>query len=232
MILSELQTLVGSLTNDPNHDRYSLSDVNTELDNTIGQWNEEIKIIRQTATTSVVAGTRQYSLSSMTINGAPLSFPRVTHKGIDLKKRSKSYFDLYTSSDWTQHIGTPTDFFIEATDYSNLYLSLYPIPQAGDAGVNLVIESINAHFTMVNATDVPFMYSAGNSNFVLRPYDFYVAYSAAARLLARDPSAINQPKQASYMEIAREGKELITNVFKQLEADEPLRFRGGRQWVY
>lgn len=229
MILSDLQTLVGSLTNDPNHDRYSLSDINTELDNTQSQWNEEIKLIKETTTITVASGQRQYLLSLIT--GTPLSFPRATHKGIDLKKRSKSYFDLYTSSDWTQQIGTPTDFFIEATDPSNLFLTVFPTPQGGDAGANLVVEAVIAHTPMSAASDVPFMLGT-SSNYLLRPFDFYVAYSASARLLARDVSATNQAKAGEYLKIAGEGKELITNVFKQLEASEPLRLVGGRRWIY
>lgn len=229
MNLSELQSLVGSLTGDPNHDRYSLSDINTELDNTQGQWNEEIKIIKETTTITVVDSQRQYALTLLT--GTPLAFPRATHKGIDLKKRSKSYFDLYTSSDWTQQIGTPTDYFIEATDPLNLYITLYPIPQGGDAGANLVSEAIIAHTPMSAASDVPFM-SGTDSNYILRPYDFYIAYSAAARLLARDASDPNYAKKNEYQKISGEGKELLINVFKDLEAVAPPRILGGRRWIY
>lgn len=229
MTLTELQTLVGSLTNDPNHDRYSLTDINTELDNSQGQWNEEIKILKTTTTITTVANQRQYALTLIT--GTPISFPRATYKGIDLKKRSKSYFDLYTSSDWTQQIGTPTDFFIEATDPNNLYITLFPTPQSGDAGANLVVESVMAHTPMSLAEDVPFLL-VDDSNYLLRPYDFYLAYSAASRLLARDPSDINNNKAAQYQEIARQGKELITNVFKNLEYSEPRRLTGGRRWIY
>jgi hypothetical protein len=226
MILSELQTLVGSLTNDPNHDRYSLTDINTELDNTQGQWNQEIKIIKETTTLTTVDGQRQYLLTLIT--GTPIAFPRATHKGLDLKKRSKSYFDLYTGSyDWTAQIGTPTSFLVEGSDPSNLYLTLFPTPQSGDAGANLVTEATIAHTPMSASTDVPFLLGA-TSNYLLRPYDFYVAYSAAARLLARDPSATNQPRAGEYLKIAGEGKELLVNVFKNLEAEEPLRLRGGR----
>lgn len=229
MQLPELQALVGPLTNDPNHDRYSLTDINTELDNTESQWNQEIKIIKETTTITVINNQRQYLLSLIT--GTPIDFPRATHKGIDLKKRSKAYFDLYTSSDWTQHIGTPTDFLIEGSDPSNLYLDVYPTPQGGDIGAYLVVEAIIAHTPMSLSTDVPFMLGA-LSNYLLRPFDFYLAYSAAARLLARDPSPINNSKAQQYMEIAREGKELLTNVFKNLERQEPRRLAGGRQWSF
>lgn len=234
MILSELQTLVGSLTNDPNHDRYSLADINTELNNTQSQWNQEIKIIKFTATITTIAGTRRYALSSL-LTGTPISFPRVTHKGIDLKKRSKSWLDLYTSSDWTQQIGTPTDFFIEDANSQELnniqYLTVFPTPQSGDAGANLVVEYVVTQTPMSASSDVPFTLT-NFTNYLMRPYDFYLAYSAAARLLARDPSPENNGRAAQYLEIAREGKELIVNVFKNLEAEEPLRLRGGRNWVF
>lgn len=227
MILSDLQTLVGTLCNDPGNARYALSDINQELDNTQSQWNQEIKIIKETTTITVVNNQRQYLLSLIT--GTPLSFPRVTHKGIDLKKRSKAYLDLYTSYDWTQNIGTPTQFFIEATDPSNLYLTVYPIPQSGDIGANLVVEAVIAHTPMAAASDVPFLLGA-LSNYLCRPFDFYLAYSAAARLLARDPSATNSPRAGEYLKIAGEGKDLLMTVFKELEAEEPRRLQGGRNW--
>jgi len=226
MILSELQDLVGSLCSDQAHDRYSLSDINTELDNTQNQWNEELKLIKETTTITVVDGTRQYLLTLIT--GTPIAFGRVTHKGIDLKKRSKQYFDLY-GNDWTQDLGTPVEFCIEATDPTNLYLTLHPTPQANDAGAYLVVESIIGHTPMSASTDVPFLLGT-SSNYLLRPYDHYLAYSVAARLLARDPSNTNQAKAQEYLKISANGKSLLREVFKQLEQDEPGRVMGGRYW--
>lgn len=234
MQLSELQTLVASLCNDSSNARYSLSDINTELSNTQGQWNAEIGINKASAILTVIAGQRQYSLFNL-LTGVPISFPRVTHKGIDLKKRSKTYFDLYTSMDWTQAIGTPTDFFIELENAANLsdqtgkYITLYPTPQAGDAGDNLAIEFVRDVTPLSDSVDLPFN-TVGYTNYLLRPYDFYLAYSAAARLLARDPSPENQARAGQYLKISGEGKDLLVNVFKNLEAEEPLRLRGGRQW--
>jgi len=228
MTLSELQSLIGSLTSDPNHDRYALTDINTELDNTQNQWNQEIKIIKETTTITVIAGQRQYLLSLIT--GTPLAFPRVTHKGLPIKKRSKAYFDLYYSAnDWTQDIGTPLEFVIEGTDPSNLDLTLHPTPQSGDAGANLVVEATIIHTPMAASTDVPFMLGA-TSNYLLRPFDFYLAYSTSARLLARDPSATNQAKATQYLQISNDGKANLTQVFKALEAEEPKRLIGGRNW--
>lgn len=226
MQLSDLQAFVGVLTQDPNHDRYALSDINTEFDNAQNQWNEEIKIIKETTTITVVANQRQYPLTLIT--GTPIAFGRVTHKGLDLHKRSKQYFDLY-GLDWTQDIGTPVEFCVEATDPSNLYLTVHPTPQSGDAGANLVVEAIIGHTPMAVVTDVPFLLGT-SSNYLLRPYDFYLAYSVAARLLARDPSILNSPRAAEYLKLSKDGKDNLIQVFKALEAEEPKRVSGGRYW--
>jgi hypothetical protein len=233
MQLSDLQTQVGILTNDPSHARYQITDITTELNNTVRQWNAEIKIIKFTMTLTVVAGQRQYDMFSL-MTGIPIGFTRVTFKGIDLKKRSKSYFDLYTSYDWTQIIGTPTDYFIEfsgspTVPNNQAFLTVYPTPTTNDIGANLVVEYFIDSGDMGSPTDVPFQ-TSGFTTYLTLPYDFYVAYSAAARLLARDPSPENESRIANYLKIADGGKELLINVFKQLEVDEPMRLRGGRSW--
>lgn len=225
MTLSDLQTLIGSLTGDPNHDRYTLADINTELDNSQDRWNIEAKIVKDTVILTTVDGTRQYALTSLT--GTPISFPRVTHKGIDLKKRSKSWFDLYTSTDWTVDTGTPTSYFIEATDQNSQFLSVHPTPQSGDAGANLVVEYIKRHTPMAAGTDVPFMDDT-SSNYLLRPYDFGLAYDVAGRLLLRDPSEANAKKSADYAAVAGGILADVIQVFKALEEEEPKRIHGGR----
>lgn len=227
MQLSDLETLASKLANDPSHAQYQLVDVDLELNNAQRQWNAEIKIIKETTTIAVVAAQRQYALSL--ISGTPVSFPRVTQNGRDLKKRSKSYFDLYTSYDWTQINGTPTDFYIEATDAKNAFLTVYPNPTSNDVPTNIVVESVIDTTDMSVSTDTPYM-QISTANYLCRPYDFYLAYSAAARLLARDPNPENASRQGNYMKIATEGKDLLITVFKQLEADEPLRMSGGRRW--
>lgn len=228
MQLSDLQSLVGSLASDPNHDRYALADINTELDNAQNQWNEEIKIIKETTTLTTVAGQRQYALSL--ISGTPLAFSRATFRGLDITKRSKAYFDLY-GADWTLDQGTPSEYCIEGTDPSNLFITVHPTPQGNDAGAYLVIEAIIAHTPMSAPTDVPFLLGTA-SNFLLRPYDFYLAYNVAARLLARFPSAENNGRSEQYLKISAEGKANLVQVFKALETEEPKRMSGGRYWRY
>lgn len=227
MTLSDLQSLIGSLCNDPNHDRYSLSDINTELDNSQNKWNMSARIIADTVTITVVDGTRQYALSGLT--GTPISFSRVTHKGLDLTKRSKQWLDLYSGIDWTTVIGTPTLYVIEQRDPSNQYITLYPIPQAGDAGANLVVEYVKAHTSMSASTDVPFM-AGSETNYLLRPYDWGLAYDVSARLLKRDPSSQNQERKTDYKKEADNVLADVIQVFKAFEAEEPKRMSGGRRW--
>lgn len=227
MTLTELQVLIGSLTNDPNNDRYSLPSVTQELNITMNVWNVEVKVLRTVSLITVIDGQRQYSFIGL-ISRVPVAFGRVTHKGLDLKKRSKAYFDLYYG-DWTTDIGTPIEFCIEATDPNNLYLTLHPTPQSGDAGANMYVESIVVPNDMTAASDVPYLLGT-TSNLLLRPYDYYLAYETAGRLLARDPSELNASRAGNYMKIANDGKSNLIQVFKALEADEPSRIYGGRYW--
>jgi hypothetical protein len=222
---SELLTLIGDLTNDPGSDRYTSAMRATELDNSQDKWNVGAKIIKDTVTLTVVDGTRQYAISGLT--GTPIAFPRVTHRGIELDKKSKTYIDLYTASDWTVDVGTPSAYFIEITDPDLQYITVHPTPQSVDAGANLVIEYIKRHTAMSATTDVPFM-SGTSSNPLLRPYDWGLAYDVSARLLARDPSAENTSRAVDYSRIAGSVLADVVQVFKALEQEEPMRMRGGR----
>lgn len=219
MDLTTIQTLVGDLTNDPNHDRYSLTQINTELDVTQSAWNAECKILKETTTLTVVDGTRQYAISSL--DGVPIAFSRVTHKGILLQKKDKPFFDLYYgATDWTTVGGTPQYFLIEATDPSVQYITLMPVPQSSDAGAYLVVEFIEAHTSMSASSDQPF-----NSSPETAPFHYGIAYDAASRLLVRDPSPLNAQKVMPYKSIADLAKSNLIEVFKALEKEVPMRLK-------
>jgi hypothetical protein len=223
MDLSEIQTLVGALTNDTSHDRYTTDQINTELNNTQDKWNVRARILKDTVTITVVDGTRQYAISGLT--GTVVAFGRVTHKGLELEKKDKAWFDLYAGDDWTDDVGTPRKFLIDATDPDVQYITLYPIPQSEDAGDYLVVEYVKRHTTLSSSSDEPF-----NGNDLLLPYHYGLAYDVAARLLTRDPSPENKLKSDGYRV---EGADVLTDVvqtFKALEKEEPYRLRGGRVW--
>lgn len=228
MDLSEFHVLCGDLLNDPGHERYSTSQINTELDNSQDTWNAEAKLIKSTTTITIVSGTRQYAISN--ISGTIIAIPRATHKGIPITKRDKAFIDLYYGgSDWTVQLGTPTDFYIDITDPANQYIVVYKTPQDNDAGANLVVEAIIRHTPMSSDTDVPFM-SGTSSNAMLRPYDWGLAYEASARLLARDPSKENSKKSIDYASIAAGVRANVVQVFKQLERQEPPKLQMPMRW--
>lgn len=232
MTFSELKTFVGYLVNDPDNARYSATVVSQVLDQVQERWNLDAKIIKDSVTITVVDGTRTYALSGLT--GTPISFYRVAHKGIELRKVSKTWLDLYTGHDWTADNGTPTRFFIDVEDPDSQNIVLYMTPGAGDAGANLVVEYGKRHTAMSSDSDVPFL-SGTSSNTELRPYDQYLGYDAAHKLLLRDPSqenlvkAIGSDGRSGYLGIATDGLDQLIQNFKALEKQEPPRLRGGRR---
>jgi hypothetical protein len=229
MTLTDLDVFISALVNDPSNTRYDLTNIGTELDNSQNEWNLEAKIIKDTVTITVVSGTYQYALSGLT--GTPISFTRATHKGLPLKKRSKSYFDLFASGqDWTTTLGTPTDYFADIAIAANQNISVHPVPQGNDAGANLVVEYIKQHTSMSAGTDTPFM-SGTSANSLLRPFDYGLGYSVAAKLLARDPTPENVQKVQNYNQIANRVKANVIQVFEALEKEEPLRLRSTRLGV-
>lgn len=215
--------MIGDLTNDPLHDRYSTSQIRTQLNTVQNHWNVTAGIIVDTVTITTVDGTRAYNFSDLT--GTPIEFRRVTHKGIELLKRSKNYFDLYTNTDWSLDEGTPRMWYVD-TDAGGFTLVVYPTPQDADAGANLVVEYIKAHTAMASDSDSPF-----DSLTLLTPYHHGVAYEASANLLAQDPSdQQNIMKLDQYRKIARSTLDDVIQVFKAMDKDEPMRITGGRNW--
>lgn len=141
-------------------------------------------------------------------------------------KKSKSYFDLYASDDWSDDTGTPTSYYID-TDGDAFSLVVYPIPQSNDAGANLVVEYVKQHTAMASASDSPF-----NAITYLAPYHYGVAYECAAWLLTRDPNPANGIKIDRYQRLANSALADVIQVFKALEKEEPLRMSGGRFWRF
>ncbi len=216
--------MVGYLTNDPNHDRYSTAQIDQQIDNVQNRWNASAGILVDATTLTTVANTREYALTGLT--GTPIAFRRVTHKGIELLKRSKVWFDLYSGSDWTVDVGTPLYYFID-TDADAFILTVYPTPLDADAGANLVVEYVKQHTALASASDQPF-----NSLTYLTPYHYGVAYEVAANLLAQDPDPANQVKIDRFQRLANNAFADLTQVFKAMEKEEPMRLTGGRNWRF
>lgn len=220
---SELVTLIGDLTNDPNHDRYSTAQIYVELDNSQRKWNIHAKILRDTATISAVSGSRQYALSNLT--GTPVAFNRATFDGLEMEKVDKAWLDLYSGSDWTLETGVPKRYFVEVSDPAVQFLTVHPTPGDEQNGESIVVEYVKDHTTMASDTDEPF-----NDSPLVVPYHWGLGYDVSSRLLARDPSQENAMRSSYYDKVARGVLIDVEEVFKALEKQEPPRLRGGRYW--
>lgn len=226
--LADLQTLASNYLNDPANARYALALLNNHFDIAQDRWNRAAHICRSTMTLSTVAGADTILLSGLA--GTPLEILRVTHKGVDLAKRSKAYFDRYSGSDWTTSQGTPTDFVIDI-NANPVVIIVYPTPQGNDAGANLGVEYVLRHDPMVNPTDTPFT-TQGVVNTLILPFAAGLAVEVAADILAQDPTAETVKKAESFREQANDILSDVVAFYDRLETDEPMRMAGGRNWRF
>lgn len=237
--LSDLQGYVANLVNDPSQQRYTLTLINQQLDIAQSRWNLECKICRMTDYIALTANTYKYALTNLTLT--PMKFLRVTLKGVDLVKKSKDYFDMFSSSDWTTDQGTPQEYCIDI-NAAGPTIIVHPTPQGSDVtsytnsvGVSaqnpLGIEYIAAHTPMSAASDTPFMIN-GVQNTLILPYVAGIGLDAAASILEPDPTKETVAKAHLYRSQANSYMSIVNQVYYDLEADEPMKMHGGRNWRY
>ena len=222
--MGELEDLIADHLNDPEHTRYTIAEIDRHLDIAQDHWNREVRICRMADTLTTVASQYQYPISSLSTT--PLEFIRVTHKGIDLIKRSKDYFDTFTSYDWTTMQGTPKDYFIDLVQ-SGPYIGLRPVPQGNDAGANLLVEYLGRHSPMVNPTDTPFTVN-GVQNTLILTFLAGLASEVSSDILSHDPTPETAIKRKTFADEANKTLSQVVSIYQRLEEDEPWHMRGGR----
>jgi len=222
--LADLQTLISDHLNDPTNTRYTLTEINQHLDIAQDHWNREVRICRMSDMVTVVAGQYNYPISLLT--ATPLEFIRVTHKGIDLTKRSKDYFDMFTSYDWRTASGTPTDYYIDLVQ-SAPYIGLRLCPSSNDAGPYLVVEYLGRHTPMVNSTDTPFTVN-GVQNTLIMPFLNGLAMEVASDILKHDPTPETVQKAKTFSDEANKTLSQVVSIYQRLEEDEPWHMRSTR----
>jgi hypothetical protein len=243
--LSDLQTYISNLVNDPSNTRYTLTMINSQLDLTQSNWNLDIGICRLTDYILPVVNQFRYQISTY-LTKQPIQLLRVAYKGVPLDFKSKDYMDKYSQIDWTTTIGTPQRFMIDLNSF-NTGLSqtgpsfiLNPVPQAGDVtlytnGVGITnqnpleIEYVCQHDPMVNPTDTPFAVTQGTfTNPLMIPFSAGLGMDVAASLLEPDPTKETVQKAQVFRSQANAYKSLVTQKYEGLEEDAPLRLSGGR----
>jgi hypothetical protein len=242
--LSDLQTYISGLINDPSNTRYSLTSINNQLDLAQHRWNAEAKICRWTDYVALTANQYRYPLST-SLTMMPLQILRVTFKGQPIIIRSTDWLDKYSAFDWTTSIGTPQDFCIDLNS-NNATLSqtgpsfiLHPTPQGGDVtaytnnvGISnlnpLAVEYLAPHTTMVNASDQPFTVNNTYTNTAILPYLAGLGLDVAASLLEPDPTQETVLKARLFRSQANNYLSLVVQQYRGLEEEAPFRMSGGR----
>jgi len=242
--LSDLQTYISGLVNDPSNTRYSLTMINNQLDLAQHRWNNDVKICRLTDYVALTANQYRYQIStSLTLQ--PIQLLRVTLKGVPLIIRSKYYMDLYSQIDWTTSLGTPQEVMIDLNSYNTGMsqtgpsLILHPTPQANDVvaynngvGVTnqnpLCVEYVCPHTPMVNPTDQPFTVNSVFTNTAIVPYLAGLGLDVAASLLEPDPTPETIQKAKLFRAQANTYTSLVSQMYQGLEEDTPMRMAGGR----
>lgn len=169
---------------------------------------------------TVVDGTSEYSLPTDIMDVL-----RVAHKGIKIESLSAYELDLRLNQDWTDDIGTPTNYYVDL-DPNNKKLRLFPIPQAADAGANLTVEYLKIPPTLSADASVPF-----DGHTLLIPYHDAIAYWAAASLLMVRPDQPALVMSGNYMNKYQGYVDKCIEAFIGMGNTRPINIYRGRNPV-
>lgn len=167
-------TQVSELIGDTSNQQWSAARIQDRLQKAQERFVDDTRCLRDTQTFSIVAGTKTYALATDTLD--------VVRVGISgrsaLKKISKFDLDLMVGGDWSTTLGSPAYFYVD-TSSTNTNLTLYPTPQAGDAGTNnLIVDYVKVPPVMSSDSSLPL-----NGQTLLQPYLDAICYMAAAEIL-------------------------------------------------
>jgi len=172
------------------------------------------------STITVVSGTAAYSL--------PADFLRakiVLHKGLILEPITRADLAFYNKSDrYDDDEGTPERYTVETREDKKV-ITLYPIPEASDAGANLVLTYRYVPSDFSSDADTVF-----DGESMLGSYEVAVAIYAAWTLMG-----YNRQDQETLVKRAGLFKQYQDKVTEAVEKfgdtkNAKLRIRGGRRW--
>jgi hypothetical protein len=215
-----LRTRASQFAADNRQTRYTPTQYNAALNDSNVQFAMDAKCVFKTTTFTTVADQATYSLPTDFLVDRFL-----THKGIKLEPKDRSWFLFYNrGSDTLDDKGTPR-FYIVDPEETRKTFRLVPIPQADDAGANLDLDYLQIPAEMTSDTDEPL-----NGTALLIQYHLAIAQHAAYLLLGGE---VQTP------EIAAKRSELLTQYHDYVTIaielygttkSAPLRMRGGRFW--
>lgn len=222
MNLSTLTTVTQQFLNDINGSRYS-SLYTGALNIAQQQFVLDTKCLWKTwPATLSVSGQAAYPL--------PTDFlweKQVLFNGIGLPPISRSELArTNTGSRWDTQQGTPRAYNIDP-DVAESQLLLYPIPQANDAGKDIVLIYYAMPTDMSASTDIPL-----NSTPLLAQFHVGIAAWAAWYLCQSEDSTpgVSQKKR-DLLQIYNDNVSKCVDTFKNT-VSEPLRMRGVRNYSF
>lgn len=213
-----IRTQSANFCEDPNQTRFA-GKYNDAINRAQEQFAFDSKALFKDASAyTVVDGTASYAL--------PADFmyeKKITHKGLLLDPISRATLEYYETSDrWDDDSGTPKYYLIDPEE-ARKTITLYPIPQAADAGANLILTYCPLPAEMTADGDTPL-----NSSLLMAQFHVGISAYAAWLLLNYAPTTPeNQAKKTDLLRIYESSVTKAIDTFKNT-ASEPLRMKGGR----
>ena len=217
MNLSTLTALTASMAQDPAQTRYS--NYTQALNLAQQQFALDSKCLwKDWPTTTITSGLAAYAL--------PADFmweKTVMFNGIELTPISRHELQVIKTGDrWDDDTGTPTRYIVDP-DVAKSQLLLYPIPQAVDAGKDLVLTYYGLPTDMAAGSDIPF-----NATLLLAQFHIGIAAWAAWILLQSEQVTPEiERKKKDLLQIYNDNVSLAVDKFKNT-ASELMRMRGNR----
>lgn len=179
MQLSELQDEVGRLIGDPNHDRWSVSVLNTRINQAqtaILGYSNAVKTLETLTPTASVA---TVSVDADTMDLIRVDIKRTDNSWVKLRGYLRDQLD-FEFPNWQQlTTGEPLAYWWDGT---NQKINLVPAPDAANAITNgLRAWEVRMPAALSSASDVPF-----DSNVAMIPYHMAIAYYAASHCIMDD----------------------------------------------
>lgn len=213
---SELVTQVSELIGDASNQQWSVIQIQDRLQKAQEKFVSDTRCLRDVLSLNIVAGTSRYTLNTDTFD--------VVRVGISgrspLKKISEFDLDMYVGGDWSSTNGSPSHYYVD-TNLINKHVTLYPIPQASDAGTsNLIIEYVKVPTVMASDSSYAF-----DGQGLLNPYiDGIIFYAASQILFASNNPADWTKANIMIKQYDSKVTECIT-LFNDLSETTPMHLR-------
>jgi len=204
------------LIGDTSYQQWSALRLQDRLQKAQEQFVSDTRCLRDTQTFSIISGTKTYALAEDTLDVVRVG---VSGKST-LKSISKFDLDMMVGGDWTTSLGTPKNYYVD-TSSTNKNLTIYPIPQSGDAGMNnLIVDYVKIPPVMSSDSSLPL-----NGQTLLNPYLDAIAFYAASQILFASNNTVDWQK-AGVMnkQYDRKVTECV-ELFNNLSETKPLRLR-------